>query len=163
MSIIDCVQLELYTNKFGGTKLKRNYIWRYANKTDWIPRRNESIKQSHCWNSPISICLLISQTVSPFQIIYSAYIFTMLVLANSHKTLHRSVISSLLLLSLLDRNDSLRIMLFNFFQLSAEPERLSRWCTTLVVGFVKLVNCPRFQITRKHKVWDTEFVSCDWS
>jgi hypothetical protein len=27
MQIIDCAQLELYTNYFGGTKLKRNYIW----------------------------------------------------------------------------------------------------------------------------------------
>jgi hypothetical protein len=27
MLIIDYVKLELYTNNFGGTKLKRNYIW----------------------------------------------------------------------------------------------------------------------------------------
>jgi hypothetical protein len=27
MYIIDCVELELYTNKFGDTKQKRNYIW----------------------------------------------------------------------------------------------------------------------------------------
>jgi hypothetical protein len=31
-AIIDYVLLELYTNNFGGTKLKRNYIWGYANK-----------------------------------------------------------------------------------------------------------------------------------
>jgi hypothetical protein len=146
--MIDCVQLELYTNKCGGTKLKRNYIWRYANTTARIPKRNESIKQTHCWNSPTSInvhiCLLISQTVSPFQIIYIAYVFTMLVLANSRKTLHRSVISSHLLLSLLDRNDSLRIMFFNSLKLSAEPEMFWRWCITLIVGVVKFVHCPRF-------------------
>jgi hypothetical protein len=29
MYIIDC---ELYSDNFGGTKLKRNYIWVYANK-----------------------------------------------------------------------------------------------------------------------------------
>jgi hypothetical protein len=32
MQIIDCVQLELYTNSFEVTKLKKNYIWGYANK-----------------------------------------------------------------------------------------------------------------------------------
>jgi hypothetical protein len=29
---MDCLQLELYTNNFGGTMLKRNCIWGYANK-----------------------------------------------------------------------------------------------------------------------------------
>jgi hypothetical protein len=32
MQIIDYAQLELYTNTFGGTQLKRDYIWGYANK-----------------------------------------------------------------------------------------------------------------------------------
>jgi hypothetical protein len=35
--IIDCVLLELYTNSFGGTELKTNYIWGYANKKGSIP------------------------------------------------------------------------------------------------------------------------------
>jgi hypothetical protein len=30
MQIMDCVEVELHTNNYGGTKLKRNYIWRYA-------------------------------------------------------------------------------------------------------------------------------------
>jgi hypothetical protein len=34
MYIIGCVQLELYINNFGGTKLKRNYIWGYATKVE---------------------------------------------------------------------------------------------------------------------------------
>jgi hypothetical protein len=37
MYIRGYVQLELYTNNFGGTKLKTNYIWGYANKKGWIP------------------------------------------------------------------------------------------------------------------------------
>jgi hypothetical protein len=32
MQITDCMQLELHINNFGGTKLKRNYIWVYANQ-----------------------------------------------------------------------------------------------------------------------------------
>jgi hypothetical protein len=32
MQIIDCVQIELYTYDFWGTKLKTNYIWGYVNK-----------------------------------------------------------------------------------------------------------------------------------
>jgi hypothetical protein len=37
MYIVDCVYIKLYTNNFGGTKLKRNYIWGYANEKGWIP------------------------------------------------------------------------------------------------------------------------------
>jgi hypothetical protein len=37
MYIIDYVQLKIYINNFGGTKLKRNYISGYANKKGWIP------------------------------------------------------------------------------------------------------------------------------
>jgi hypothetical protein len=33
MKYIYCLKLELYTNNFGGIKLKANYIWGYANKT----------------------------------------------------------------------------------------------------------------------------------
>jgi hypothetical protein len=36
MQIIDCVKLDLYTNKFGGSKLKINYIKEQTNKNDWI-------------------------------------------------------------------------------------------------------------------------------
>jgi hypothetical protein len=32
MEIADCAYLELHTNNFEGTKLKRNYIWEYATK-----------------------------------------------------------------------------------------------------------------------------------
>jgi hypothetical protein len=31
------VDYTICTNNFGGTKLKRNYIWGYANKKGWIP------------------------------------------------------------------------------------------------------------------------------
>jgi hypothetical protein len=39
MYIIYCAYFELYTNSFGGTKFKKNYIWGYANKKKkgWIP------------------------------------------------------------------------------------------------------------------------------
>jgi hypothetical protein len=42
MQVIDSAQLELYTNNFGGTKLKRNYIWGYANK-----RLNTAVLHNH--------------------------------------------------------------------------------------------------------------------
>jgi hypothetical protein len=33
---MDCVQVKLYKNNFGGTELKRNYIWGYKNKKEKV-------------------------------------------------------------------------------------------------------------------------------
>jgi hypothetical protein len=33
MQIIDCVSVELHTDRFGGTELKRNYTWGFTNIT----------------------------------------------------------------------------------------------------------------------------------
>jgi hypothetical protein len=47
MRIVYCVQLELYTNSFGGTTLKRHYVWGYSETVEYHWSRAHSYALRH--------------------------------------------------------------------------------------------------------------------
>jgi hypothetical protein len=86
---MDYVQLELHNNNFGDTKLKRNYIWGYANNNGWIPLHYTTMCHIPDDRTPNLVATQIWITGMLLATSRSANYITNLFICQSEKTLFR--------------------------------------------------------------------------